>query len=181
MGKTLAAVALEAGHEVLIVSGPVNVAYPEAATVIDVVSTEDMLAACEAQFDQCDGLIGVAAPCDYRPQRVEGHKITKTGEPLVLHLIETPDVVATLAARRRADQWVVGFALETEDHRFRAITKLERKRCDLIVLNRPQAMHADSNEVEVFDPAGQLVLAAKGLKQNVSREVFHVIQTRLIT
>ena len=180
MGKSLAEAALAAGHEVLIVSGPVNVAYPRAAQVIDVVSTEDMLAACEEHFPDCDGLIDVAAPCDYRPRVVSDQKICKTGEPLVLHLIETTDVVATMGGSKRDDQWVVGFALETDDHRFRAITKLERKSCDLIVLNRPQAMHSDSNDVEVLNPAGEVVLAATGLKQDVSREIFGVIESHLL-
>ena len=49
------------------------------------------------------------------------------GEPLVLHLIETPDVVAALGAEKRAGQWLVGFALETTDQRFRALVKLEKK------------------------------------------------------
>lgn len=180
MGKTLAAAALSAGHEVLIVSGPVSVEYPAGAEVIDIVSTDDLLAACEQHFPNCDGLIGVAAPCDYRPERVEDHKISKTGEPLVLHLVETPDVVATMGNSKRADQWVVGFALETDDHRFRAITKLERKSCDLIVLNRPQAMHSENNDVEVLAPSGEVVLAAEGPKGDVAKQVFGVIESRLI-
>ena len=71
--------------------------------------------------------------------RVATNKIAKTGEPLELHLIETDDVVATLGAHKQR-QWLVGFALETEDHRLRALAKLERKHCDLMVLNGPQAM-----------------------------------------
>ena len=96
------------------------------------------LAACQELFPSCDGVIGAAAPCDYRPVRVEQQKITKTGQPLTLNLIETPDVMATLGgATKRTGQWLVGFALETDDQRFRALTKLERKSCDLIVLNGP--------------------------------------------
>jgi len=82
MGAALAAAALDLGHEVLIVSGPVQVDYPKAAQRIDVISTEDLLAVCRAEFPQCDGLIGAAAPCDYRPRRVESQKISKTGQPL---------------------------------------------------------------------------------------------------
>ena len=62
MGKALAEAALAAGHQVTIVSGPVDVAYPPAARVIEVVSTEQMLEACQNVFPDCDGLIGVAAP-----------------------------------------------------------------------------------------------------------------------
>src|SRR5215468_10746867 len=70
MGQALAQAAIDRGHTVTIVSGPVEIAYPVAARVIPVVSTEEMLEAAAAEFDGCDGLIGVAAPCDYRPVRV---------------------------------------------------------------------------------------------------------------
>ena len=100
MGKALAEAALALGHDVVVVSGPVEVEYPPSATVVPVVSTEDMLAAAAKEFETCDGLIGAAAPCDYRPMRVESHKIAKTGQPIDLHLIETDDVVATLGAKK---------------------------------------------------------------------------------
>ncbi|MAR10695.1 MAG: flavoprotein [Blastopirellula sp.] len=180
MGKALAESALAAGHEVVIVSGPVEVQYPAGAEVIPVISTEEMLAACSEAFPNCDGMIGVAAPCDYRPRRVHEQKLSKTGDPLVLHLIETPDVVATLGSRKRADQWVVGFALETEDQRFRAIVKLEKKSCDLIVLNGPDAMNANENEVEVIDAQGQVVGELRGAKSEVASGIMQIISERLI-
>ena len=179
MGAALAAAAIELGHEVRIVSGPVEVPYPAGAKVINVVSTEDMLAAAREAFELCDGLIGAAAPCDYRPERVEPHKIAKTGEPLLLQLQETDDVVATLAAAK-GPRWVVGFALETDDHRLRALAKLERKRCDLMVSNGVEAMNALDNRVEILDPAGAVLRQASGSKETVAREILAVIQDRLI-
>jgi phosphopantothenoylcysteine decarboxylase/phosphopantothenate--cysteine ligase len=179
MGAELAAAALDLGHEVVLVSGPVDRGYPVGVDLHWVVSTEEMLEVCQREFVHCDGLIGVAAPCDYRPLRVEEHKISKTGDPLLLKLIETPDIVATLAADRAAHQWVVGFALETEDQRFRAITKLERKRCDLIVLNGPDAMNADENRVELLDKSEGLIAACSGPKAHVAREILRVIDQRL--
>jgi phosphopantothenoylcysteine decarboxylase/phosphopantothenate--cysteine ligase len=181
MGKALAEAALALGHEVVVVSGPVEVAYPRDVRLVPIISTEELLAACQREFPTCDGIIGAAAPCDYRPLRVEEHKIAKTGAPLALHLVETPDVIATIAADRRADQWAVGFALETDDQRFRAITKLEKKHCDLIVLNGPEAMHAAGNTVEVFSAAGEQVLAATGSKAEVAREILAVIERLLIS
>ena len=179
MGQALAQAAVDAGHEVIVVSGPVTLAYPKEARVIPVISTEEMLDASRACFADCDGAIGVAAPCDYRPVHVEPHKIAKTGRPLELHLIETPDVMATLGAEK-GDRWVVGFALETEDHRFRAITKLQRKCCDLIVLNEPSAMDATDNRVEVLAPRGEIVLQTHGTKEDVACQLFSVVQSRLI-
>ncbi len=180
MGTALASAALALGHQVTIVSGPVDVAYPAAAKVIPVVSTEEMLAACQEAFTDCDGLIGAAAPCDYRPVQVATGKIAKTGQPLELHLIETADIVATLGAAKK-DQWVVGFALETDDQRFRAITKAEKKSCDLIVLNGPQAMHATDNDVEILTPAGDVVATFAGKKEQVAVGILGVIQARLIS
>jgi phosphopantothenoylcysteine decarboxylase/phosphopantothenate--cysteine ligase len=179
MGKALAEAALEQGHQVTIVSGPVEVSYPPAARIVPVVSTEDMLEKCRELFPACDGLIGVAAPCDYRPVHVETAKIAKTGQPLVLHLIETPDVVATLGAVK-THQWVVGFALETQDQRLRALAKLEKKSCDLMVLNGPEAMNSPDNRVEILDPTGAIVETLEGPKETVARGIFRVIAERLI-
>jgi phosphopantothenoylcysteine decarboxylase/phosphopantothenate--cysteine ligase len=180
MGRALAEAALARGHEVIVVTGPVAVTYPPAAEVRQIVSTEELLAACQELFPSCDGAIGAAAPCDYRPVRVEEHKIAKTGQPLVLNLVETPDVMATLGAAKRPDQWLVGFALETDDQRFRALTKLERKSCDLIVLNGPDAMDAADNRVEVLDRSGAVALALAGSKEQVARGILQAIDERLI-
>jgi phosphopantothenoylcysteine decarboxylase/phosphopantothenate--cysteine ligase len=180
MGQALVQACLAAGHEVVVVSGPVAVEYSVAARVIWVVTTDEMLAAASAEFGGCDGLIGVAAPCDYRPERVAAQKLHKTGQPLMIQLIETPDIVATLGARKRADQWVVGFALESEDHRFRALRKLEQKCCDLIVLNSPAAMHSADTQIEMLDPAGRVVLATAGQKTEVAEKIVATITSRLM-
>lgn len=180
MGRALAQAVLEMGHEVVIVSGPVDVEYPSDAEVVRVVSTEEMMDACCELFPRCDGMIGAAAPCDYRPVRVQTQKIAKTGQPLELHLIETPDVVATLGANKGKKQWLVGFALETDDPRFRALVKLEKKSCDLMVLNGLQAMHSLDNEVEIIDRRGRVVQAFGGSKEDVARGILRIIQERLI-
>ncbi|MCA9231994.1 MAG: phosphopantothenoylcysteine decarboxylase [Planctomycetales bacterium] len=179
MGKSLAEAALALGHEVVLVSGPVEVQYPAAATVLSVVSTEEMLECAQQQFEECDGLIGAAAPCDYRPLHVEQSKIAKTGEPLMLRLIETDDVVATLGARK-GGRWVVGFALETEDHRLRALAKLERKCCDLMVSNGVEAMRSLENQVEILNPAGTILEQAAGSKAVVAEKILEVVQRVLI-
>jgi|WetSurMetagenome_2_1015567.scaffolds.fasta_scaffold539638_1 phosphopantothenoylcysteine decarboxylase / phosphopantothenate---cysteine ligase len=179
MGAAIAAAAIEAGHRVTIISGPVGIDYPTGARVVPVVSTEDMLAACQRAFPDCDGLIAVAAPCDFRPIEVAAQKIRKTGQSLGLELTETPDIVATLAAMRTR-QWIVGFALETEDQHFRAMQKLERKCCDLIVVNGPDAIHAGQTRLEVLDKAGSVLADLAGPKTDVARGVFEIVQTRLI-
>ena len=179
MGKALAEAALEFGHDVTVVSGPVDLEYPAGARVVPVVSTEEMLAAASEAFEWCDGLIGAAAPSDYRPVRVESEKIAKTGAPLELHLVETDDVVATLG-QRKGRRWVVGFALETDDIRLRALAKLERKCCDLMVSNSVAAMRSDTNDVEILGPDGTVLRQLAGPKGEVARGILAVIQEQLI-
>jgi len=179
MGKALAEAALALGHDVVVVSGPVDIEYPAGVRVLPVVSTEEMLAAALREFDRSDGLIGAAAPCDYRPIRVENHKIAKTGLGVDLHLVETDDVVATLGARK-GQRWVVGFALETDDHRLRALAKLERKHCDLIITNSPAAIASPDNSVQVLAPDGQTLATLAGLKQEVAASIMELVHARLI-
>ena len=89
------------------------------------------------------------------------------------------DVVATLGASK-AHRWVVGFALETEDHRLRALAKLERKCCDLIVSNGVEAMHSKHNRVEIIAPSGEVLSTAEGEKALVAEQILEVIERRLI-
>lgn len=180
MGCALAEAAIEAGHDVVVITGPVEVEYPQRAEVISVVTTEEMLEQARRVFPTCGGLVGVAAPCDYRPVKIADQKIAKTGAPLVLHLVETPDVVATLGAEKRPGQWLVGFALETEDSHFRAITKLEKKSCDLMVLNGPQAMNSPENSVEIMDPTGNVIRRIEGTKQAVAAAILETISQTVL-
>lgn len=180
MGAALAQAALDLGHEVIVISGPVSIRYPSAAQVVDVVTTQEMLDATKLAFEKADGLVGAAAPCDYMPKQVETHKLSKTGDVLHLALIETPDIIATLGTAKRRDQWVVGFALETEDIRFRAIVKMSRKCCDMIVSNSASAMNSDDNSVEVILRDGTILEQITGTKPSVANGILSHIQKQLI-
>jgi phosphopantothenoylcysteine decarboxylase/phosphopantothenate--cysteine ligase len=180
MGAALAQAALDLGHEVIVVSGPVSIRYPSAAQVVDVVTTQEMLDATKLAFENADGLVGAAAPCDYMPKQVETHKLSKTGDVLHLALIETPDIVASLGTAKRRDQWVVGFALETEDVRFRAIVKMSRKCCDMIVSNSASAMNSEDNSVEVILRDGTILEQITGTKPLVANGILSHIQKQLI-
>ena len=180
MGSCLAAAALELGHEVVVISGPVDLDYPSEAEVVDVVSTDDLLNACQEIFPSCDGLIGAAAPCDYKPIEVADHKIRKTGQTLELKMVETEDVVAFLGSIKQPHQWTVGFALETQDARFRALSKLIRKSCDLVVVNGVSAIDAADNSIEIISATGKIVDASSGSKEDVAKTVLRAIQESLI-
>ncbi len=176
MGAALADSAIARGHEVVVVTGPVQVQYSSSAEVIEVDTTDEMLAAVLENFPACDGLIGAAAPCDYMPRRILSDKITKSGQPIQLELIETPDIVATAAQKKLAHQWVVGFALETEDLRFRAIVKMQRKCCDMMVSNGPSAINSLSNEVEILAADGTTIAYASGDKRTVANAIIQATE-----
>ncbi|MBQ9874602.1 MAG: phosphopantothenoylcysteine decarboxylase [Thermoguttaceae bacterium] len=194
MGAALARASLEAGYEVVVVSGPVEVEYPAEAEVVRVVSTEEMLAAATLRFPECEGAIGAAAPCDYRPLVVLRDKMSKedfirapesNGE-LLLRLRETPDIMAALGERRRArsvdgrGQWLVAFALETSDPRVRALQKLQKKHCDLIVVNGPGAINGTSSVAEILNAQGETLASVSGDKLVVARRLLAEIQARLV-
>lgn len=191
-GSALANAALESGFDVSIISGPVDIEYPHDATVYSVVSTEEMLEKAMAIFPECDGIIGVAAPCDYRPIHVAHDKLSKMdfltsqGE-LLLRLVETPDIMATLGKIRRGldttdlrgPQWMVAFALETTDHRVRALQKLQRKNCDLIILNDQSAINGLNTKIEMINRAGETVDRFSGMKTEVARKIIEIIQKQM--
>lgn len=180
MGAALAQAVIDYGHHAIVVSGPVTVNYPAAAEVIEIITTEDMLRVAGELFPDCDGAIGAAAPCDYKPLHVSDQKLSKTGRPLQLELVETPDVIAMLGQRKRPDQWVVGFALETNDRRFRATVKLQTKLCDLMVSNGPEAIDSTDNHVELLDRDGSVLETISGDKPHVADRLIRQIHQRLI-
>lgn len=180
MGRALAEVFLEHGHQVFIVSGPVEIEYPNGADVVPVITTEEMLQECQRRFEQCDGLIGAAAPCDYRPMTFSPEKLRKSGHTLAVELVETPDILATLATRK-GSRWIVGFALETHDVHNRAMEKLRKKRCDLIVINRPAAIGAQTTEVEIADANGVILGNWTGSKETIARRLYEIVAQRFLS
>lgn len=177
MGRALAEAALAAGYEVTVVSGPVQVRYPDGIELIPVTTTEEMAEACQAVFPRCEGVIAAAAPCDFRPKTFSPQKLRRSGGPLILELVETPDIVASLVSRR-TNQWIVAFALETDCSRQAALAKLRRKGCDLIVLNGPAAIDAETTAVEVLEPSGQILGSMQGSKSEVARWLIELFRRR---
>lgn len=178
MGYALAEQAMQAGHDVVLVSGPVELRPPVDCEFHAVETTAQMRAACVAHFHQCDGVIAAAAVCDYRPkERVVG-KIAKTGAAVSIDMIETDDVLAELG-RTKADRWVIGFALEAHNPRENALQKLRAKNCDWIVLNAPSAIGSEFNSVELIDHSGTPIETWSGPKSEVARSLIHWCAERL--
>ena len=173
MGRALAIAGLENGFDVTIVSGPVSITYPEAAKVIEVVSTQEMFDAVMESWPDCVGLIAAAAPADFRPAKFSESKIKKSANSnsLSIELVENPDILAEAGRRKSEAQWTIGFALETDNGVSNALGKLKRKNCDFIVLNDPSAINSNENSVSIIDSTGEVVEKFSGSKQSVAEKI----------
>jgi phosphopantothenoylcysteine decarboxylase/phosphopantothenate--cysteine ligase len=134
-GYAIAAALAELGADVTLVSGPTNLAAPQGVKRVAVESAQEMLAASEAALP-LDVAVMVAAVADWRPAQAADEKIKKdkAGIPAI-SLVETPDILATLAKSKKRPKLVVGFAAETENLEAHARAKIAKKGCDWIVAN----------------------------------------------
>jgi phosphopantothenoylcysteine decarboxylase / phosphopantothenate---cysteine ligase len=161
MGYAVAEAARDAGADVVIVSGPVNVPTPQGIRRVDVESAEQMMNAVQAELADTDIFIAAAAVSDYRMREVAAHKIKKTSEELSLQLARTPDILATVAAGSPRP-FVVGFAAETQNVERNALAKLEGKKLDMIAANQVGeglAFDCDDNALTVYWADGKRELA----------------------
>ena len=155
MGVALADAAARRGAEVTLVLGPSRLLPRESQVkVIPVQSAGEMHRAAQEVFKDADIGILAAAVADYRPREVSAQKIKKTGDTLRLELVKNPDIAATLGGGKAPGQWLVGFALETDNELANAQSKREKKNFDLIVLNSLQdegaGFHYDTNKITIL-------------------------------
>lgn len=135
MGYALAKAAMLRGAQVTLVSAPTNLTAPLNITLVPVVSAQDMFEAVESHFDETDILIMAAAVADYRPKEFVDHKIKKKEGDNSLELARTTDILGTLGDRKRTDQFLCGFSMETEDLLENSMQKLQKKNLDMIAAN----------------------------------------------
>jgi len=179
MGYAVAEAARAAGAEVVIVSGPVNVATPAGVRRVDVETAEQMLEAVRANLPGTDIFIAAAAVSDYRPVQAAAEKIKKTSDSLMLALSRTTDILATVAAGSPRP-FVVGFAAETQNVERNALAKLEGKRLDMIAANEVGdrlAFDCDDNALTVYWPGGKRELA-RAPKREVAAGLVRLIAER---
>lgn len=157
MGYGLARAALDAGHEVVLVSGPVALEPPAEARTIEVVSANAMLEAVRAELPSCDTLIMVAAVSDWRPRHASAEKLKKSEMSDRLELERTPDILSEVSDLK-GERLFVGFAAETEDLLVEAERKLRDKNLDYIVANdvsHPEwGMESEFNKVVLIGADG---------------------------
>jgi phosphopantothenoylcysteine decarboxylase/phosphopantothenate--cysteine ligase len=159
MGYAVARAARDAGAAVTLVSGPTALAAPRGLERIDVSSARQMYDAVMARVARADVFIGVAAVADYRPKEAKPHKLKKGADAVTLVLELNPDILGTVAARKRPP-FCVGFAAETENLEAYAAAKRKRKKVPLLAANLAQhAFGADDNQLVLFDDQGRHELA----------------------
>ncbi|MEZ5541499.1 MAG: bifunctional phosphopantothenoylcysteine decarboxylase/phosphopantothenate--cysteine ligase CoaBC [Pseudomonadota bacterium] len=179
MGYAVAQAAAEAGAEVTLVSGPVNLETPARVRRIDVVSALDMQRAVLDQVANCDIFIAVAAVADYRVEQPAGHKLKKTAARLTLHLVRNPDILAEVAALPQPP-FTVGFAAETESLAAHAHAKLAAKGVDMIAANQVgpgQGFGCEDNALRVIWAGGERELPLAG-KHRLARQLLTLVTER---
>jgi phosphopantothenoylcysteine decarboxylase/phosphopantothenate--cysteine ligase len=183
MGFALAEECARRGAEVTLIAGPVNVQCTmNNVQRIDVESCQQMHDAAIENFPQVDAAILCAAVADFRPAEVAGQKIKRVGQTMDIHLVPNPDIAAELGRMKRADQVMVGFALETNDEQQNAQHKLEKKNLDFIVLNSLRnegtCFKSDENQVSIISRDAKHDYEKKP-KADVARDIIDELAARL--
>jgi phosphopantothenoylcysteine decarboxylase/phosphopantothenate--cysteine ligase len=181
MGFVIAEELANRGALVKLVAGPTHLQtnHPN-IQITRVVSAEDMYQASVELFTNSDIAVLAAAVADYKPVSKADQKIKKTAQLITLELTKTHDIAAELGSRKRNDQLMVGFALETENEKANALTKISKKNFDFIVLNSLNDAGAgfshDTNKVSIINKAGEEEKFNLKSKKEVAVDIVDVIE-----
>lgn len=179
MGYAIAEEAAKLGADVILISGPSNLQLEnDFIKIIRVTSAEEMYQTAHQHFDNCDVAILSAAVADYRPMDVASEKIKKKEGELTLHLIKTKDILASLGKIKKG-QFLVGFALETQNEEENAKLKLKKKNLDLIVLNSLRdegaGFKSDTNMVTLISKDNKVLPFPVKPKNEVAKDILAFI------
>ncbi len=180
MGYALAEAALQAGANVTLVSGPVSLAAPPGAKLVQVESAQQMHDAVMQQVAHSDIFIACAAVSDYRVDQAADHKIKKSKDSMSLQLILNVDILAAVSALEKRP-FCVGFAAETRDLEKYALAKLEQKNLDMIAANQvgdgDSGFETDFNQLEVFWRDGRSSIG-RDSKPEIAKQLIDMIAER---
>ena len=179
MGYAVAAAARARGHAVCLVSGPVALAAPRGVDVVRVTTAAEMLAAVRKRVGGCDLLVMAAAVADWRPKRPARRKLKKRAGPPRIEWEPTPDILKTLAPRKKKAQVFCGFAAETHGLAREARRKLREKNHDAIAANdgskHDRGFEADRNALTIFLADGSAVRVALATKNSCAARLLDVL------
>jgi phosphopantothenoylcysteine decarboxylase/phosphopantothenate--cysteine ligase len=184
MGFAIAEQLANNGAEVYLVAGPVSIDTPKGVFKrIDVTSAEQMYGACNELFEEMDVAIMSAAVADFRPKLAADQKIKKGENVPEIELLPTTDILKTLGERKKANQILVGFALETENEVPNAMSKLKRKNLDFIVLNSTNDKGAtfgtSTNKITIIDKFENAQAFELKSKQEVAKDIVSKLESFL--
>jgi phosphopantothenoylcysteine decarboxylase/phosphopantothenate--cysteine ligase len=175
MGYAIAEAALQAGHEVILISGPVALGPPLHAKLVSVSTSDEMFDAVHRNAGKCDVCILCAAVADYRPAKVSPVKIKKRAGNLSLELVPTRDILDSLGLQQNRQFLLVGFAAETNDLEQNALQKLRAKNCDIMVANDARlGMESDENELLILFRDGEMRKISRAPKKILARELVKI-------
>ncbi|MFH1829415.1 MAG: phosphopantothenoylcysteine decarboxylase [Pseudomonadota bacterium] len=157
MGFALAKAAQEFGCDVTLIAGPVQISTPPKVKRIDVISGRQMHKKVMEHAKKSDLIIMAAAVSDWRPKKQSKGKIKKGSKAPSFSLVNNPDILAELCKKKKADQTIVGFALETSNLEKNAKTKLKKKGCNWIVANNARAIGAKQGRALLFNSQGKKI------------------------
>lgn len=175
MGYAIAAAALDAGHDVILISGPVDLEPPHGAKMISVSTSEEMFEAVQRYTDESDICVLCAAVADYKPAQVSPIKIKKRAGGISLELLPTRDILESLGRQPARKFLLVGFAAETDHLEANAAKKLRQKNCDVIVANDARiGLESDENELLILFRDGETKKISRAPKQILARELVKI-------
>lgn len=179
MGFALAEECARRGAIVTLISGPVVIECSKKVKRIDVESCEQMHEAAVREFKDQDAAILCAAVADFKPENIAEKKIKRGKEDLVLRLLPTQDIAASLGRLKKSGQKLVGFALETNDEETNAVKKLHKKNFDFIVLNSTRnkgtTFQSDFNKISIISENEKKDFAKKP-KDEVAKDIIDEIE-----
>ena len=184
MGFAIAEELARRGAEVVLVCGPVNLKTNHPAIRrIDVESAAQMFEVASSEFESCDVAVLSAAVADFTPKDRADQKIKRGKDDLLLELLPTKDIAACLGKMKKTSQILIGFALETNDEENNALSKMNRKNLDMIVLNSLNDAGAgfgvDTNKITIMDKSGKKIVYELKTKTEVARDIVDQIVVRL--
>jgi phosphopantothenoylcysteine decarboxylase/phosphopantothenate--cysteine ligase len=179
MGFDIANAAANLGASVILVSGPTHYKVKNTSIeVINVVSAKEMYDACHSYYNEVDVAIAAAAVADYRPKVVALQKIKKTSEEFSIELEKTKDILASLGEIKK-NQFLIGFALETENEIENAKLKIQKKNLDLIVLNSLQdegaGFRKETNKITFIDKNFKIEPMELKSKESVAVDILNKV------
>jgi phosphopantothenoylcysteine decarboxylase / phosphopantothenate---cysteine ligase len=177
MGYAIAEAALDVGHDVILISGPVDLEPPSKAKFISVSTSDEMFEAVHRHADESDICVLCAAVADYKPVQVSPVKIKKRADGISIELIPTRDILQSLGHRQNRKFLLVGFAAETDHLEANATKKLREKNCDIIVANDVLlGMESDENELLILFRDGETKKISRAPKKILARELVKILK-----